>query len=101
MKSTKYHQLITLLLAVGFVNSVYSDVAGEFPLCTKYNNLGSDFSGSDPVSNHLETLRNNEAEVDEIFNGRFYVNPEAFGPTWISFKPNGEYAQGEEYRVGE
>lgn len=99
MESTKYH-LLTLftLIAVGVVNS---DVAGDFPFCSKYNNLGSDKGGSNPVSHHLESLRNNEAEVDEYFNGRFYVNPKSFGPTWISFKPVGEYAQGEEYRVGE
>lgn len=102
MKSTtRYHLLSTLLLLAVGIAKVNSDVAGDFPLCTKYNNLGSDQGGSKPLSYHLETLKNNEAEEDEIFNGSFYVNPEAFGPTWISFKPIGEYAEGEEYRIGE
>ncbi|KAL5292656.1 hypothetical protein ACFFRR_011436 [Megaselia abdita] len=95
MKSSKYH-LLTLILTVGIVKT---DVVGDFPFCTKYNNPGLDFGGSKPVSYRLESLRSNQADVGEYFNGRFYVNPEAFGPTWISFKPVGEYAQGEEYRV--
>lgn len=66
--------------------------------CEQYKHEGR--GGHSPVSIPLNSLRNNKANGNDIFRGSFVVNPEKYGTVWISFKPVGEYAKGEEYQVG-
>lgn len=101
MNSNVHFTLFLLAAIFAGAFKADDDVSGNFPLCSKYRNAGSAVGGSVPQSFHLETLKNNEAEDDEIFNGKFYVNPYVYGPNWISFKPVGDYAVGAEYRIGE
>lgn len=69
--------------------------------CEEYHHKGEGPSGRTPISIPLNSLRNNKAIGSDIFRGSFIVNPEKYGTVWISFKPIGEYAKGEEYQVGE
>lgn len=68
--------------------------------CEEYNHQGDSRPGNNPISIPLNSLRNNKASGSDIFRGSFIVNPEKYGTVWISFKPVGEYAKGEEYQVG-
>ncbi|KAL5273714.1 hypothetical protein ACFFRR_000456 [Megaselia abdita] len=68
--------------------------------CEEYNHQGEGQPGVNPISIPLNAFRNNKANGNDIFRGSFIVNPEKYGTVWISFKPIGEYAKGEEYQVG-
>lgn len=96
MESSRNHLFFVLILAI----SVFGSRADEdFPSCTKYDYAGLDNEGYDPISYPLNSLRNNVARADELFKGRFYLNTESYGDTYVSFKPIGEYAEGEEYQL--
>lgn len=69
--------------------------------CEQYTHQGNGQPGNNPISIPLNSLRYNKANGNDIFRGSFIVNPEKYGTVWISFKPVGEYAKGEEYQVGE
>lgn len=66
--------------------------------CEYYNFQGS--PGNKPISIPFTSLHNNIVSNSDIFRGNFLINPEKYSTVWISFKPIGEYAKGEEYQIG-
>lgn len=86
--------LPTLLLVICYAN------AYDIGLCKEYYNKGSERGDSTPISIPFDNLKNNAARGNEIYRGNFIINPSNFGKNWISFKPIGSYAKGEEYQVG-